>query len=246
MRVVKNEKQLHKLALTLDSSDLKKTLLSNGNGKVAKHTPAAARATKFTVILADPPWSYHDPKATAGGVGAQYPTISIKNLQRLPVASVADDDCFLFLWATMPKLEEALTVMKAWGFQYKTCAFVWVKQNPNGQGIRMGLGHYTRGNAELLLLGTRGHPKRIARDVMQIVMAPIGRHSEKPEEVRRRIEKLTGAQNLLELFGRKLVAGWTVLGNEVTGRDIFIDLADLAQGKSIPHLNGSGKGVRHA
>ena len=156
--------------------------------------------------------------------------MSIAALKKLPVASLADDDCILFLWATMPLLQEALDVMRGWGFHYKTCAFVWVKQNPKRTGTYLGLGHYTRGNAELVLLGTRGHPKRIARDVKQIVMAPIGRHSQKPEEVRQRIEQLTGAHTKLKLFGRRLVDGWTVLGNEVTGKDIFVDLADLLEG----------------
>jgi len=182
---------------------------------------------QYAVILADCPWPYDNPKPTKamGGVGAQYPTMTIEQLKRLPVADLAATDCLLFMWATMPKLQEALDVMKAWGFRHTTTAFVWVKLNPNGEGTYSGLGHYTNGNAELVLLGKKGHPKRIAKNVKQIVTAPRGRHSEKPNEVRLRITQLTGAKNKLELFGRKKVRGWTVLGNEVTGNDISIDLA---------------------
>jgi site-specific DNA-methyltransferase (adenine-specific) len=200
---------------------------NNANSNVGNPKLTSRR---FGVIVADCPWQYDNPGATAGGIGTQYPTLSVEELMRLPIAHVAEKDSFLFLWATMPKLPEAVAVMQAWGFRYKTVAFVWIKQNPKNGGIFSGLGYYTNGNAELVLLGTKGRPKRIARNVKQIVTAPRGRHSEKPDEVRRRIEQLTGVQNTLELFGRKLVAGWTVLGNEVTGRDICDDLNRLLKG----------------
>ena len=120
------------------------------------------------------------------------------------------------MWATMPKLQEALDTIKAWGFKYKTCAFCWVKQNPSGVGIYSGLGHWVNGNAELCLLATRGHPKRTCKSVKQIVMAPRGRHSAKPKEVRDRIVALMGDDKTkIELFAREYADGWDCWGNEV-------------------------------
>ena len=92
---------------------------------------APSRETVYNIIYADPPWNYsnnqcHDP--TRGG--KVYPLMSQDEIKALPVASIAAPDCALFLWATMPKLQEALDVIAAWGFRYVTCAFTWVKIKP--------------------------------------------------------------------------------------------------------------------
>lgn len=112
-------------------------------------------------------------------------------------------------------LQEGLDVIRAWGFKYKTCAFCWVKQNPKNDGIYSGLGHWTNGNAELCLLATKGHPKRIAKNVKQIVIARRGRHSAKPAEVRERIVQLLGDMPRIELFAREQVEGWDCWGDEI-------------------------------
>jgi N6-adenosine-specific RNA methylase IME4 len=130
------------------------------------------------------------------------------------------------LWATMPKLLAAFEVIAAWGFTYKTCGFVWVKQTAGGDGLHTGMGYWTRSNSEVCLLATKGKPVRIAEDVHQVVLAPVGAHSAKPEEVRHRIERLV-AGPYLELFGRKPVEGWTVWGNEIA-RATFNDERDAA------------------
>jgi N6-adenosine-specific RNA methylase IME4 len=114
----------------------------------------------------------------------------------------------------MPELPGALAVIKAWSFEFKTSGFVWVKQNKSRVGLFTGLGHWTRANVELCLFATRGNPQRINKDVHQVVMAPVGEHSAKPNEVRRRIVRLLNGP-YLELFARKPVEGWTVWGNEV-------------------------------
>lgn len=115
----------------------------------------------------------------------------------------------------------AFEVMKAWGFDYKSTAFVWIKTNKKSAGFFTGMGFYTRQNAEFVLLGTRGSPslERLDKSIHQVVDAdpiiePVSADSEKPEEVRRRIDGLFGGDRI-ELFARKSVNGWDAWGNEV-------------------------------
>ena len=119
------------------------------------------------------------------------------------------------MWATFPMLREALDVIEAWGFSYKTVAFNWVKQNRNGTGIFMGLGNWTRSNSEICLLATKGHPKRQAADIHQFIISPIEAHSKKPDETRDKIVSLMGDRPRVELFARQTPPGWDVWGNEV-------------------------------
>lgn len=95
-----------------------------------------------------------------GAAENHYPTMSIDELCALPVAEIAAPDSALFLWATFPQLPEALRLIEAWGFTYKSVAFVWLKKNRKADSWFYGLGFWTRGNAEICLLATRGHPKR--------------------------------------------------------------------------------------
>jgi N6-adenosine-specific RNA methylase IME4 len=170
----------------------------------------------YNIIYADPPWQYENQKNCDPRLGGiTYPVMPLERIKALPVASLAAKDAALFLWATLPKLPEAFEVITAWGFSYRTCAFVWVKQNPGGNGIYSGLGHWTNGNAELCLFAKRGRPKRIARNIKQIVISPLGRHSQKPDEVRNRIVSLLGNLLRIELFARQRVPGWHSWGLEV-------------------------------
>ena len=171
---------------------------------------------KYGVIYADPPWLYDDARthASAGMARSDYECMPVEKICELPIASLAADNCMLCLWGTMPKLREALAVVDAWGFQYITIGFVWVKLNPSGLGIYSGLGHWTNANAEVVLFGRKGMPRRCRRDVKQIVIAPRGRHSAKPEEVRQRIETLFEGP-YLELFARKQSLGWDTWGDGV-------------------------------
>ena len=171
---------------------------------------------KYSIIYADPPWKYDNMLDGRTDMRAiTYDVLSQKDLHNLPIKQLATRDCILFLWATMPKLKEALDTISAWGFKYKTCAFCWVKQNPKNNGIYSGLGHWTNGNAELCLLATKGHPKRVSKSVKQIVLQHRGRHSEKPSEVRDRIVQLVGDLPRIELFARQHADGWDCWGNEV-------------------------------
>ncbi len=171
---------------------------------------------KYKIIYADPPWRYND-KLNLQNEGAEnhYLTMSLEDIKNLEVSNITDKNCILFLWATMPLLQEAFEVIKSWGFKYKTCAFTWIKTNPKAGTIFKGIGRWVMGNAELCLLATKGKPHRIAKNISQVVMAKRGKHSVKPDEVRNRIVKLMGNLLRIELFAREKVEGWDVWGNEV-------------------------------
>jgi N6-adenosine-specific RNA methylase IME4 len=171
---------------------------------------------KYSVIYADPPWSYKD-KALAGnrGAGCKYPVQSRDWINDLPVGRIAASDCALFLWVTMPKLNEVFpTLFEKWGFEYKTCAFTWVKRNKISPSWFWGMGSWTRANAELCLLATKGNPKRLDAGVSSVIDSAIGRHSEKPPETRDRIVSLMGDLPRIELFARQTVPGWDCWGND--------------------------------
>lgn len=148
-------------------------------------------------------------------VEAHYDTMPTEAIMDLPVGNLAAKDCALFLWVTMPKLFEAQRVIEAWGFEFKTVAFVWIKRNQKANSLFWGMGYWTRANAELCLLATRGHPRRVRNDIHQVILSPVQEHSRKPDETRRRIVALMGDVPRVELFARRYTAGWDVWGNEV-------------------------------
>ena len=154
---------------------------------------------RYSVIYADPPWAYKQ-QGGAKGRGtakAHYDTMETAEICSLPVKEIATEDALLFMWATFPNIKDALEVMEAWGFEYKTAAFVWVKTNAKSGSLFWGMGSYTRANAEVCLLGIRKKTKageRVkAHNIHQIIQAPYTRHSEKPPETRERIKALTGS-----------------------------------------------------
>ena len=171
---------------------------------------------RYNIIYADPPWSYRD-KALSGDRGAccKYPVMSIGDLCKLPVPEIAEKDCALFMWVTMPKLNECFDLIDSWGFDYKTCAFTWVKRNKKKPTWFMGMGRWTRANAELCLLATKGKPKRMDASVHSVIDTPIEQHSKKPDVARDRIVQLLGGLPRIELFARQEAPGWDCWGNEV-------------------------------
>jgi N6-adenosine-specific RNA methylase IME4 len=195
-----------------------------------------AAGKKFGVIYADPPWQFtvYSGKGKARSAERKYiadpltgkSTMTIEELMDLPVPTLAADDCALFMWAVMPELPGAIELMKAWGFTYKTVAFTWVKTSENatrigldGDGLHWGMGYWTRANTEVVLFGTRGAPKRLAKDVHQVIISPVGEHSRKPEQTHARVERLLSGP-YIELFARRPMKGWTVWGNDIT-RGLF-------------------------
>jgi N6-adenosine-specific RNA methylase IME4 len=141
--------------------------------------------------------------------------MELEQITALPVKELADKDAILFLWTTLPMIQEALQVIKAWGFEYKTTAFAWVKLARHSNGIFWGLGYWTRSNVEICMLATKGHPKRVAKNIHQVIISHVEEHSKKPAEARRRIEALMGDVPKIELFARRPARGWDVWGNEV-------------------------------
>jgi N6-adenosine-specific RNA methylase IME4 len=171
---------------------------------------------KYQIIYADPPWSYRD-KALAGNRGAccKYPIMSIDEIKNLPIQNITAKNCILFLWITMPKLNEVFQVINAWGFEYKTNAFTWIKRNKKSNSWFWGMGRWTRANAELCLLATKGKPKRVNAGIHSIIDSPIGEHSKKPDIAREKIVELCGDLSRIELFAREQHEGWDVWGDEV-------------------------------
>jgi N6-adenosine-specific RNA methylase IME4 len=187
---------------------------------------------KYSVIYADPPWHYRNYEDTTASrwVGNHYAVLDVPTLKTLPISEIAADDCALFLWTTPPCLQEALTVLTAWGFEYKTKAFCWVKQNKKADSLFWGMGYWSRSNTEDCWLATRGRPKRVDAGVHQVVLSHVGEHSSKPDEVRDRIVKLCGDVPRIELFARSKAGGWDSIGDGVTDFDIRISLAKIIAG----------------
>lgn len=177
----------------------------------------------YGAILADPPWRFQcwgSQNNAASCVENHYRTMPIVDIVALPVRDLAATDCTLFLWCVWPTMPDALDVIKAWGFEYKTCAFAWTKAHAGQIEMfqddiepYMGLGYWTRANTEVCLLATRGKPKRLNADVRQAIIAPKRQHSRKPEGVHERIERLV-AGPYVELFARQRRPGWDCWGNE--------------------------------
>jgi N6-adenosine-specific RNA methylase IME4 len=179
----------------------------------------------FGAILADPPWDFETWSDKGKGRSAEqhYPTMTLEDLRLLPVQELAAPDCVLFLWTTGAHLIQAIFLLNAWGFEYKTIVFVWVKADNTQPDFfqaelpaQMGMGHWSRASSEICLLATRGKPKRLHADVLQAIISPRREHSRKPDCVHERIERLVDGP-YLELFARQSTRlGWTFWGNEVT------------------------------
>lgn len=167
---------------------------------------------KYRVILADPPWRFvtRGPGGTGKSPDQHYPTMALDDILALPIHDLAATDCALFLWITSDHLPFTHKVMADWGFEWKTSGFYWFKER-NGAGL--GKGYYTRKDVEACMLGTRGSPKVLAHDVREAVFAPRREHSEKPEEVRERIQRLFQGP-YIEVFSRHVRAGWDAWGND--------------------------------
>jgi N6-adenosine-specific RNA methylase IME4 len=191
----------------------------------ARETPVTDQARlpimprRYGVIYADPPWSFRSwsTRGTGRSAVSHYDCLGFADLAGLSVTDLAADDCVLFLWATDPLLPRALDLIAAWGFEYKTVGFYWVKLNAAAKhdaDYFTGMGFWTRANAELCLLATRGKPVRKAKDVRRLVVEPRREHSRKPDCVRDRIVRLVGGP-YLELFSRETKPGWDCWGDQV-------------------------------
>ena len=187
---------------------------------------------KYNIIYADPAWSYNK-KIGQGVADEVYKTMPTSEIKKLPVQNLAANDFFLFIWVTFPMLKDGLDVIEAWGFEYKTLAFSWIKTNKRQNLNQLsfmpidlidtffGIGHYTKSNCELCLLAKKGKPKVIDNTISSVVISPLREHSRKPDEVRTKIIKLCGDLPRIELFAREQKDGFDVWGNEVKNSIIF-------------------------
>ncbi len=191
-------------------------------------------AKKYQIIYADPPWDYggkmqYDKTTIKNeNIGFKknifissstfkYPTLKLKQLKELDVASIADTNCILFMWTTGPQLANSIELGEAWGFEYKTVAFVWNKMIHNP-------GRYTLSQTEFVLVFKKGKipQPRGARNIKQMVIVPRGKHSEKPLEVIDNITKMFPNQEKIELFARNNFIGWDNWGLEIPNSKIEI------------------------
>jgi N6-adenosine-specific RNA methylase IME4 len=177
-------------------------------GRPDRPTSPPLPAGIYGLVLADPPWRYDFSNTNGRAIEQHYPTMDAADIAALPVRSVVAPDAVLFLWATAPKLPEALRVMEAWGFTYKTSA-VWQKSG-------LGMGYYFRVNHEILLVGTVGSPSAPppSTRVGSVIQAPKSKHSAKPEAIYAAIEAMYPQAVRLELFSRRQRPGWTAWGKE--------------------------------
>ena len=169
----------------------------------------------FDLIMADPPWSYEmrSDKGYGRAPDAHYDTMPIEAIKALPVEALAGPNCLLWLWAVGPMLPEALDVIRAWGFTFKTSGH-WAKVGTSGKQ-HFGTGYLLRNAGEPFMIATRGAPKT-TRVVRSVIIAPVREHSRKPDEAFREAERLMPNARRLELFSRQTRPCWSVWGNEVT------------------------------
>jgi len=169
----------------------------------------------YSIVYADPAWDYagrtqQNGKEPTGSATYHYSTMKIEDMKKLPVQSLCEKNCLLFMWSSSPHLPQAIELMNAWGFEYKTIAFVWDKQRVNP-------GYYTMSQVEICIVGKKGNipSPRGSRNTRQFLSQMRGRHSAKPNEIRDRITEMFPTQRKLELFARDEVVGWDRWGNEV-------------------------------
>ena len=169
---------------------------------------------RYAAIIADPPWKFENYSAAGEekNPSAHYDCMSLADIAKLPVSHLAAGDCALFMWATAPMLPEAVELMKAWGFSFKS-AGAWAKQSSTGAKWAFGTGYVFRSAAEFYLVGTIGSPTVNSRSIRNLIAAPVREHSRKPDELYADVEALYDGP-YAELFARTMRPGWEVWGNQ--------------------------------
>jgi N6-adenosine-specific RNA methylase IME4 len=193
----------------LSTFSVLRSIVSSQRGSRSEPVFAKLPPGKFNLIYADPPWEYSFITNSKWAVENHYPTLTTEQLCEFPISKVAAKDSILFLWATSPKLADAMQLIQSWGFNYRS-SMVWVK---NG----LGMGYYARQNHEFLLIATKGNwpvPPPRARPP-SVITANRTRHSTKPEAAYEILEKMYPKAKRIELFCRKSRAGWASWGNEL-------------------------------
>lgn len=199
---------------------------------------------QYDLLYVDPPWKYKN-TVSNGAAENHYPTMELHEMMQMPINQICKPDCVMFMWHVSAMPLEALKLVESWGFKFKSMkAFTWVKLNKRFQRelkkkfcigtdefnrlsehevlmllqkfTKMNGGNYTRANTEDVLVAIKGKGlERIDAAVKQIVFAPIGEPSEKPNIIRKEIERLYGDVDRIELFCRHSPEGWDTFGNQV-------------------------------
>lgn len=200
---------------------------------------------KASLLYADPPWLYSGDPNKMGAAGKHYAMMSQDELAALPIRELLADKGALLLWTTGPRMPEAIDLIRRWGLHYRNVAYVWVKTNLEGDviGAQGPPATFVKQNAEYVLFASvedpveyvllatsnkAGRPFKIQDFAQaQMVFARKKGHSVKPKAIHKRIEKICGDVPKLELFGREKREGWTVLGNEIDGKDIAMAIQEF-------------------
>ena len=178
---------------------------------------------KYNIIYADPPWHYGSKSAVNNTTGSaikplsdHYSTMSLQELKNMSIKNMTKDDAACFMWVTDSHIDEALEVLRSWGFAYKTIAFNWIKTTSKGNYCK-NVAPWTMKSSEICLLGIKGRMTKYkqANNIESLVIAQRTQHSQKPNEVRKRIEDLFGDLPRIELFAREKTDGWAVWGDEI-------------------------------
>ena len=180
---------------------------------------------KYQIIYADPPWNFGNRMYSSNKIDHHreitraYSVMTTKDICELPIRDITANDCACFMWTADAFIPDALKVMDAWGFKYKTIAFIWQKKERSGKQVCY-MGQWTMKGSEIVLFGTKGKMTQylLSRKVRQLVEAPRERkiHSRKPYIIRDKISQMFGFDlPRIELFARQKTEGWDVWGNEV-------------------------------
>ena len=173
------------------------------------------RPLSYSLILADPPWRFRTwgEHNQAKSPSKHYDLMTMDDMKALPVNQLAADDCALVMWAVQAMIPEALALMDAWGFKYKTMG-AWAKQSSTGEKWAFGTGYLYRCAAEFFIVGTIGKPQVGARNIRNLIVAPVREHSRKPDQMHGDLERLFPCVRRAELFARQSRPGWDCWGNQ--------------------------------
>lgn len=179
---------------------------------------------KYKIGYIDPPWRFQSwsGRGEAKSASQHYDCMPVDEIAKLPISEMFEDDAAIFVWVVQSMLPEALQLIKAWQFNFKTVAFAWVKIKGKqdrlfyaGEDVKIGMGYHTRAGFEQCWLATRGKGyERLSKGEPQVVFSPLREHSRKPDQVADAIVRLCGDVPRIELFARTQRPGWTVWGNQ--------------------------------
>ena len=176
---------------------------------------------KYKIIYVDPPWKYGSKQYQDGGrefdkLERQYETMTISEIKNIPIKKITEDDCACFMWVTDSHLKDGIEVLESWGFKYTTIAFNWIKKTNKGNTC-VNFAPWTLKSSEICLLGIKGSMGKYKKSnkIRQLIEAERLKHSQKPNEARKRIIELFGDIPRIELFAREKTKGWDVWGNEI-------------------------------